>query len=307
MRLKENNIEFVCPICWGTDFSYKFSWKDYRYHTNKDKIYDIIECNYCKLECIYPQPSIEEQQSFYPICYYSYVEINKTKLSKFKKIISNIGSIAASLFNHKKLNLPSKKGNWKNFLDIGCGAWENLNFMKSKWWNVKWFEIWDKIEYKNNIYYWPSITEINFFEKYDYIWCHHVFEHVYNPTEFLKKCDYILNDDWIMVVNLPNVKSFSSKVYWKYAVDRDIPRHIFWYNYQNIQTLFKNSWFEIVYKNYQQNYWWLSSFSRYIYDKYNKNISNNLFFKGVFMLFDIVLSLFKPTNSMWFVLKKGKK
>ncbi len=293
----KNLIE--CPICWHKEFKHKFYWKDWWCHTNKDKEYEIVECKKCRLEMIYPIPSIEEQWSFYPSDYYSYS--NVSNLEKPKTIINKIWEMLYKITENKKLSLPLWDWKWKKFLDIWCGEWVNLKIMGERWWEAEWFEIWENA-LKNNIYYWGSIVDIDFWKKYDLIRCRHVFEHVCNPNEFLDKVYSLLSDGWIFIICLPNVEWFTSKIWWKYAAERDIPRHLFWYWYKNIQKLFLKHKFKISYKNYTEQYWSWLSLSRYFEDRYKIIIP--LIILRFFYLLDVLLSFIKPTNSMWFILKK---
>jgi len=295
-------IQLECSVCWNKQFKHKFYWKDYFYHTNDNKEYEIVECTRCKLEMINPMPSAEEQWSFYPSNYYSYSNISDIKNQQKKNIINRIWEKLQSLVDDKQLSLPLWDWKWKKFLDIGCGEWINLITMKNRWRDVNWFEIWDTW-FENNIFYWNSIVDIDFQKTYDLIWCHHVFEHVCNPNEFLDKVYSLLNDDWIAIFCLPNVKWITSKIRWKYASERDIPRHLLWYNQSNMKKLLLKHKFKIKYENYLPNYWSFLSFSRYIYDKFNLIVKSKYIIR-LFALFDIILSCLKPTNSMWFIFKK---
>ena len=153
--------------------------------------------------------------------------------------------------------------------------------------------------------------DVSFNEKFDYIWCNHVFEHVDNPIWFLKKVHSVMEDDAVFVLTLPNVKSFMSKLFWKYASDRDIPRHLYWYSW-NIEILLKREWFKIVDKSSKTQGNSTSSFFWRINDKifYKRQIDirNISLVKNIvqvfFLVVDSICSLFRKTNQMSFILKK---
>ena len=306
MSMQIFEIKNICPICWCTKFHHKYFWNDYYYNTTNNQ-FEIIECNHCKLEQIYPIPTKYEQTKFYPKNYYSYNK--KSEKTNFNKIISYIISFIFSPFTNKKIELPTFSGKGKNFLDIWCWDGFNIDKVKQLGWNAKGFEISDKICFKDDIYYWPSIVDVNFGEKFDYIRCHHVIEHVDNPVEFLNKILSILSTDWIFVLTLPNVKNLTSNIFWKYASDRDIPRHLFWYNFNNIEILLKKCGFHIVskYKKAQVNS--SMSFSWMLIWKYNIDIRNTVVMKIIWLLFlpiEFFLSCIGNTNQMCFILKKKK-
>lgn len=301
----KKNMDNKCIICWCTKFHHKYYWSEFFYGTTT-KTFEIIQCDNCKLEQLFPIPTKDEQLSFYPKNYYSYNK--KVKGSKLSEFLQKWIDFIFSIFKNKKFELPEYDWKWKTFLDIGCGDWFNLEILNNIWgWKTKWFEISDNISYKNNIYYWKSIVDVNFNEKYDYIWCHHVFEHVDNPIDFLNKVHSLLTDDWAFVLTLPNVKNFMSTLFGQYASDRDVPRHIYGYWYKNIQQLLKNTWFDIVGKKKKPQTLSWTSFSRFLIWKYGIDIRWTFLMKIVcllFLPFDFIFTLFKETNQMSFILKK---
>lgn len=295
---------YVCPICWSKNNIHKFFWFDYD-NNKRDKIYEIRQCHDCGLEYVYPLPTKEEQLLFYPDYYYS-KHLKEGKKSLKDKCLS-LEWYLFSIFSNKNFNLPKEPWMWKSFLDIWCWDGNNLEIMKKRWYYVDWFEIWEKYAYKNNIYNWQSILDVEFHKKYDIIRCNHVFEHVDNPSEFLEKVKFLLKDDWIFILNLPNVKNVSSYMLWVYATDRDVPRHIFWYNYLNIQRLLKKHWFNIVKKHKWRQQWTATSIAWLLIWKYNKDIRWSFLHMLIWIILipiEIFLSIIKCTNTMWFVLKK---
>lgn len=302
----KTNINHTCHICGNNSFNRLFIWFDYSFNKRKT-VYQIFKCKYCWLEEIYPTPTRKEQVSFYPSDYYSkHLSENKDtikdKCIKFENILF-------SIFDKKELKLPEYDwNNTKNFLDIWCWDWKNLLIMKSRNRNAKWFEIDNNEYFKNNIYYAESITDVDFWEKFDVIRCNHVFEHIDNPVEFLAKVNKILKKDWKFIINLPNIAWLSWYIFWKYATERDIPRHLYWYNYNNIQKLFNNCWFKIINKHRWRQSWMVTSLAWYIIWKYNKDIRKLpiLYFLlwFIFIPIEFIISIFKITNSMWFVLMK---
>jgi SAM-dependent methyltransferase len=300
-----NYDDVICPICWWRKFKHKYWGKDYSYKTS-DKKYEIIECQNCELEQQYPLPSIEEQYSFYGWNYYSY---NAKKLNKFsaREIWLNIEYFIFSIFENRKLKLPKYRWNWKYFLDVGCWDWMTLDILEKLGRNTRWFEISEEPKFKDNIYYADSIVNVDFDEKYDLILSSASFEHVYNPIPFLKKLKEILKDDGNIIMILPNVKSLSCKIFWPYHVARDIPRHIYGYNYKNIVKLFDKMWFEVIFKSKRREAWLAPSLAWMLIWKYNIDIRNNVLYYILWILFipiEFILSIFRNTSNMWFVLKK---
>ena len=295
-----------CPVCSSKSFKHKYTWFDYNFNFEKKIWYEIIECKKCWLEQIYPIPTKQDQIHFYPSIYYDKDDMYQQNKLKYKCI--EMENLLFKLFDKKYFNLPNYNWKNKNFLDIWCWDWKNLKIMEKNGRNAKWFEINCDKFYQSNIYHAPSIINIDFNEKYDVIRCNHVFEHVDNPREFLFKVRSILKDDWIFIINLPNVKWLSWYIFWKYATERDIPRHIFGYNYENIQNLFQNLWFNIIHKHRWRQFWMATSLTRFLLSKFNVDIRKyKILYILLWFLFipiEFIISITRFTNSMWFVLKK---
>lgn len=306
MNILKNNINHKCHICGKSNFRYKYSWFDYNFNI-KTITYNIIKCQDCGLEQIFPIPTRDEQITFYPQNYYS-KHLTERKSSMKDKLIS-LESIIFSIFDRKCFKLPDFCWNGvKNFLDIWCWDWKNINTMSKKWWNSFGFEIWNKNDFKNGIYYAKSIVDVKFNEIYDVIWCNHVFEHVDNPVDFLQKVNQIMKNDWRFIINLPNVEWISGYIFGKYAVERDIPRHLYWYNYKNIQKLFNDAWFNIICAHRWRQSAMATSLTWAILWKYGQDIREYywlyILLWALFIPVEFIISLFKITNSMWFVLMK---
>ncbi|MDR3168783.1 MAG: hypothetical protein LBU27_03340 [Candidatus Peribacteria bacterium] len=65
-----------CTICGGSQKSF-LKGKDYLYQTNVGKTFEIVKCENCGLEQIYPIPTDKEIASFYANNYYSYKKSDK--------------------------------------------------------------------------------------------------------------------------------------------------------------------------------------------------------------------------------------
>lgn len=302
--------EIKCYICWW-DMYPKYTGKDWWYKTS-DKEYIISRCDYCWLEKIDPTPSKKEQSSFYQKKYYSYtLKENTEKFGIKKNIMYRLFDYLMRLIGNTVFTLDYFKGQdnqSKLFLDIGCWDWITLKQMKLRGWTVSWFEFALDSEIKNDIYYWPSLIDIDFWDKkFDVIYIKHVFEHLDNPIGYLRKIHQISHLKTKIMFILPNVNCFSSKALWQYAPERDIPRHLYNYNNRNIMHLLSNQWFDICKFGYLKNYWFSVWLQRYLNDKLN------ISFRWVVRLFlvipailDMLLDFTQSSNQMGILVKKIK-
>lgn len=295
-----------CLICnWiQKDF---IKWTDFWLNTTK-KEYKIVKCSKCWLENIYPSLSDNEIKNLYKSDYYSYHDSNESiTISSLRERIFNFIHIICWV-NKKDFDIKSySEWKWKNFLDIWCWNWTIIKLMSKYNYNSEGFEIWDTSK-KWNIFYWNSIVDTDFWKKYDLIYISHVFEHINNPIEFLNKVKKLLNNEWKCIILIPNINCLSSKLFKQYAMERDIPRHLYNYNYSNLETFLINNWFSVIQKSKLKQYSLFDSFNLFIKTKYDINLSNKFYWIILRMFTTLfienLLNMFKNTNQMGFIITK---
>lgn len=297
-----NLIVKKCFICdWS--FHHYWTWKDFWYKTT-DRDFNIIKCSKCWLEQIYPLPCSQEQSNFYPKNYYSYTLSNPSQKRRVR--VSKIYEYIFSFFESSYWNINSYRNwKWKNFLEIGCWDWFLLRTMEKYGWHSEWFEIWEKWK-KWNIYFWKSICDLDFNKKYDLILLKHVFEHVDDPIWYLKKISDILSDDWKCILIWPVINNISSNIFWIYAAEREIPRHLFNYNNKNLSILLWRYFIIKQVENLRQISFlhsivmfieWMFSISM------QKSILKPLFYP-LSLFFELILTIVWHTNQILFILEK---
>ena len=103
-------------------------------------------------------------------------------------------------------------------------------------------------------------------ETVDIIIHSHLFEHIYSPNSFLKKCNELLNDNGEMIFGVPNMEHMVDKILFMGIFFE----HTIFLNKENISFLLNNNGFEILeiidYENHSTIY----------HTKKNNNIGYNL-------------------------------
>lgn len=291
-----------CFICWS-NFEFYSKWGD-SWHKTTKKVFSLYKCNKCGLEKIEPTPDFQEQTTFYPDNYYSY-NLKSNKQNILYKI-NNFFDKAFWIFEKDYFNIADYTNwNWKSFLEIWCWDGFLLKKMEWYWWQADGFEI-GSSEKKNNIYYSHAISEVKWNKKYDLILLKHVFEHVDSPQEYLKTIGDLLTDEGICLFIQPNTNSLSSLVFWSSAAERDIPRHLYNYNYTNFEELL-SQYFVIDKKWYLRQWWLLHSLLALIRNKTGYDLSHSYAFKLCFywfILIELFLTMLWYTNQMAFIVKK---
>jgi 2-polyprenyl-3-methyl-5-hydroxy-6-metoxy-1,4-benzoquinol methylase len=149
-------------------------------------------------------------------------------------------------------NLIDPVDSRKTFLDVGCGEGFTLNFFKKKGWKVTGIDYSDHGCKKFNAGCLPDLLvgdifhNISYFvelnKKFDVIWIDNVLEHVLEPLNLLKECNSLLDEDGLLIVEVPNDFSILQKYLLsnKY-IDSEfwivVPDHISYFNLEGLSSL----------------------------------------------------------------------
>ncbi len=295
------------PFCLICNYSMHFllKGKDFLYYTT-DKLFDVYRCPHCRLEMIYPLPSVEEIFSFYPKHYYSYsISEEKSFFHRLRqKVVDRaynkntsrdfyffVALLAKNIFE----GLPLKKIGACRFLDVGCGDGYNLRLIEKYGWHTSGFEF-GPVDRKGNIYYDQDITSVRFDgDRFDYIRVWHVLEHVRSPDLLITTLNTLLSSQGILVIGIPNTGSLYARIFRRYWYNRDIPRHIFNYNLQNLRQLLEKYGLRVMRVKYMSAGGCLGSLQHFINSKLGKkyNLINKTFFFLLFYPLDIISNLLK--------------
>lgn len=180
----------------------------------------------------HPQPNSEKIGRYYESSEY----ISHT--DEHRSIVSFLyQNIKAYTLKSKVKYIQKCSGKIGRILDIGAGTGDFLVSAKNSGWKVDGVEV-NKLARDKAL-----IKGINLNEnlddlkdqKYDIITLWHVLEHLPNLEMSLKKIDSLLKPTGILVIAVPNFRSFDAKYYSKYWAAFDVPRH-FWHFSKNSVT-----------------------------------------------------------------------
>lgn len=154
----------------------------------------FVQCNSCKtiqLDELIPLEILYSES-------HNYTSVGKLWYHYFEMISNKISSVSAR----------------KNILEIGCPSGKIANTINNY---NKWFIVEPnknkKIQFHENIFFIEKYFDETFTitEKIDIIVHSHLFEHIYDPNDFLKKCYDILKEDGEMIFGVPNMDIFTEK------------------------------------------------------------------------------------------------
>jgi len=227
-----------CPFCGQEKIEYLFD--------NHDRIYDneeafhICRCSACKLIFVNPQPSPEELERYYPkkeYCSFRAQENFFNRLGRFFNLMHYkcqdkwYGFLFLPLAPFLSYTEITRGG---KVLDVGCGEGEFLARMKILGMDV--YGVEPNLDPAEVIS--PRAISLNikkcFLEQakfndnfFDVIRLSHVFEHLPDPFSTLIEARRILKPGGILIISLPTTDSALFKLFKKYWMPLDTPRHLF--------------------------------------------------------------------------------
>ena len=190
----------------------------------------------------FPKPSLDKLPGYYESEeYISHTDSRKGVTDKLYQFVKS-----HALKNKLKLINSFKTSN-KNLLDIGCGTGDFLITCLTNEWNVVGVEpnknarelTNNKLDKNNLATIFKDVNELTS-QKFDVITMWHVLEHVPNLNEYILKLKQLLKPNGVLVVAVPNFKSFDAIYYKQFWAAFDVPRHLWHFSRKSISLLFKN-------------------------------------------------------------------
>jgi 2-polyprenyl-3-methyl-5-hydroxy-6-metoxy-1,4-benzoquinol methylase len=222
----------ICKIC-NEDFGFKNEF------LNVKDSYSYVTCQFCGSGFLYPMPDPKTFQEKYLKEEY-YENLSGKKLNLFLDFLLKI-SLYSSPVSYV-LNLGIKNG---EVLDIGCGNGEFLNSLKKQGFEVSGSDFSELalsrtqklIGISKKSLFLGDFSKIKFDSKYNIISFWHVLEHVEDPSSYIKKSYSILENDGVVVGEVPNYDSAILKIFKENYNWIMIPEHINYFSERGLRNL----------------------------------------------------------------------
>ena len=191
----------------------------------------------------HPQPAPDKLGSYYESD--DYISHTDGKRSLFEKLYHTVKQKA--LRDKIKLieQFQPKKG---KIIDIGAGTGDFLVMAQKNGWEIIGVEPSEKakgIAKAKGVNFVDNLSDVQDHSA-DVITMWHVLEHVPNVEAQITELKRILKPDGVIVIAVPNFKSYDAQHYGKFWAAHDVPRHLWHFSKTAIKMLFSKQDLELI-------------------------------------------------------------
>ena len=212
-------------------------------HTVSGRFFELYKDEENDLLVTFPRPDKEKLPEYYKS--ENYISHTDSKESLFDKIYQ----LVKSFMLQKKLSwIQNKKEHAGKILDIGAGTGEFLLTAKKNGWEIFGVEPNSgarDLASEKGLFLNETTSDFKNSE-FDVITLWHVLEHVPDLEEQIKELKRLLKPDGLLVIAVPNYKSYDAKVYKENWAAYDVPRHLYHFSQNSIQNIFRKYDFELI-------------------------------------------------------------
>lgn len=250
-------------------------------------------------KCYYTDPLPKDLSLYYKSDQYiSHTDENKNAISFLYQQVKKI-TLAQKVKKISKFGV--KKG---HLLDVGAGTGDFLSKAKQKDWHVTGVEPNSKardLAALKGLQLHANLEEIQE-QKFDIITLWHVLEHIPNLEETLQTLEKLLKKDGVLVIAVPNFKSYDAQYYQKFWAAYDVPRHVWHFSKASFNYIMPKSFNLVKIDPMLFDSFYVSLLS----EKYKTNKNN--FFKAFFigLLSNLKAIRTKEYSSLVYYFKKTK-
>ena len=212
-------------------------------HTVSGKHFDLLLDEEREMLITSPKPDPDKISDFYKSA--DYISHTDSTASFTDKIYQQIKKYML----RKKLNWIVKKVSGKGaILDIGAGTGDFLLEAKKKGWEINGIEPDEQardLALKKGVKLEEGSENFDS-GKFDVITMWHVFEHVYDLKKQIIELEHLLKKGGLLVIAVPNYKSYDAGYYKNHWAAFDVPRHLWHFSQESFKHLFAGTGFRFA-------------------------------------------------------------
>ncbi|MGM1054696.1 MAG: class I SAM-dependent methyltransferase [Bacteroidota bacterium] len=210
-------------------------------HTVSKEQFDLLFDTEKQMLVTFPKPNLKDLPGYYKSeNYISHTDSRKTLIEKIYHQVKKHMLLRKLKWIEKKY---PEKG---NLLDIGAGTGDFLNEAKKRGWKVHGIEPDEEARKRaSEKGIKLSVNSHNFKSgKFDVITMWHVLEHVCDLKSQVIELEHLLKKNGLLVIAVPNYKSYDAQYYKEFWAAYDVPRHLSHFSQQSFKPLFAGKGFK---------------------------------------------------------------
>jgi SAM-dependent methyltransferase len=206
----------------------------------------MVRCRQCGLLRQDPHLAWESLKSYYPPEYSPHVGLVREEQSILRRLDRRYGM-------WKQLRVIEQFLKSGRLLDVGCGTGVFLEEMqRSGSWQLAGIEPAEEAAAYARKELGIPVSEGRFSDieypaaTFDVITMWNVLEHLENPISDLKRAHHLLSNNGLLVFAIPSVESWAAKIFGRFWVGWDLPRHLYLFPLPELRPLLGKLGFQIV-------------------------------------------------------------
>lgn len=257
-------MEYVsCVLCGGSETGIKIVQRDVNLHHSEQE-FTLVRCKRCGLIFLNPRPTPEEIHAFYPKEYYP-LEDNRERRS-IDRFFQRLSNGLKRGIREEFCGYPQRSGNDRSalghflrrlmlypeywhlklvgrdilpyrgcgrVLDVGCGPGKMLRVLRDWGWDTYGVDFsavaveCAQGKHGLNVKLGDLKSAAYADDFFDVVMFNHCLEHVFDPMETLREAWRILKPGGLLTIMIPNAGGFEARIFGKWWVQWDVPRHLF--------------------------------------------------------------------------------
>lgn len=244
--------EVKCALCNTNDTTLLFVAKERLFGIPGE--FPIVRCKQCGLVYVNPRPNRQTMADFYPS---EYVPHGQVTSQKGYRVGVKLWHAYTRLFLHNIDLLEDIKPS--RVLDVGTGSGEYLLILREKGWDPVGVEPAHNaaaLAIKKGIQvYQGEIHDVGFPDQsFGAVTFRGSLEHIHDPLEALRETERVLQDDGVVLIEVPNFRCPEVRIFGRWWTPIEAPRHLYHFTKETLTAMLKRAGFSVVRTEHQYCY-----------------------------------------------------